>query len=44
LKLPKRQFIGAHPMVDRAVKDVTDDWFTNDVKTFIGQQLNNMIK
>lgn len=44
ITIPQRQFIGAHPMVDQAVNGVTDDWFANDLKPFIDQQLNNMIK
>lgn len=42
--IPKRQFIGEHPMVHRAVKEVTTEWFQNDVKAYIDQQLNNMLK
>lgn len=44
ITIPQRQFIGDHPMVDQAVNGVTDDWFANDLKPFIDQQLNNMIK
>ena len=42
--MPKRQFIGDHPVVHQCVKDVTDEWFQNDVKNFIDNQLNNMIR
>ncbi len=35
IDIPQRQFIGDHPVVDRCVKKVADDWFINDVKQFI---------
>jgi hypothetical protein len=44
ITIPQRQFIGAHPTVDQIVKNVTDGWFINDLKPFIDQRLNNMIK
>ena len=42
--IPQRQFIGDHPMVHQKVKTVTDDWFNNDVKQYLDEQLNNIIR
>jgi len=44
IKIEKRQFIGDHPQVHKAVKKTADDWFSNDFKPFIDKQLNNMVK
>jgi phage gpG-like protein len=41
--IPKRQFIGDHPMVRQSIRNVSDDWFNNDVKKFINNQLNNIV-
>jgi phage gpG-like protein len=42
--IPKRQFIGDHPMVHQSIRNVSDDWFNNDVKKFIDDQLNNIVR
>ncbi|MFV0397348.1 MAG: phage virion morphogenesis protein [Bacteroidales bacterium] len=42
--IPKRQFIGDHPIVDRSVREVTNEWVNKDLKAFIDTQLTNMIK
>ena len=42
--IPKRQFIGDHPMVYQSIRNVSDDWFNNDVKIFIDDQFNNIVK
>lgn len=42
--IEKRQFIGEHPQVHTAIKETTDDWFANDVQSFIDKQLNKIIK
>jgi phage gpG-like protein len=42
--IPKRQFIGDHPVVHQSIKDVTGEWFNTDVKKFIDNQLNNIIR
>jgi phage gpG-like protein len=44
ITIPKRQFIGNHPMVDQSVRDVSNDWFNNDVKKYIHDQLNNIVR
>jgi phage gpG-like protein len=42
--IPKRQFIGDHPVVHQSIRNVSDDWFNNDVKKFIDDQLNNIVR
>lgn len=42
--IPKRQFIGDHPMVHQSIRNISDDWFNNDVKKFIDDQLNNIVR
>ena len=42
--IPQRQFIGDHPQVHQAVKQTADDWFNNDVKKFLDEQLNNIVQ
>ena len=42
--IPKRQFIGTHPVVESCINDVVNEWFNNDVKQFIDDQLNNIVK
>lgn len=42
--LPKRQIIGDHPQVKKSVKQASDSWFQNDFKSYIDNQLNNIIK
>lgn len=42
--IPKRQFIGDHPMVHQSIRNVSHNWFNNDVKIFIDDQLNNIVK
>ena len=44
IHIPKRQFIGEHAQVHQSIKTVSDEWFNNDFKDFITQQLNNLIK
>lgn len=44
IKIEKRQFIGEHPLVHQAVKKTTDNWFNTDVKEFVSNNLNNMVK
>lgn len=44
ITIPKRQFIGDHPAVCQSVRDMSGDWFNNDVKKFIDNQLNNIVK
>lgn len=38
IHIPKRQFIGSHPVIDQSVKRIADKWFHNQVKVFIGNQ------
>lgn len=42
--IPKRQFIGEHPVVHQNIKNIADDWFNNDVQNFVNNQLKNMVK
>lgn len=42
--LEKRQFIGDHPQVHNAIKNMADDWVANSLKPLIDQQLNDMIR
>lgn len=42
--IEKRQFIGDHPQVHTAIKNMADDWVANDLKPFINKQLNDMIR
>ena len=42
--IPQRQFIGEHPQVHQNIRQVADEWFTNNVKPFIDNQLNNIVK
>jgi phage gpG-like protein len=42
--IPKRKFIGDHPMVNQSIRNVSNDWFCNDVKKFINDQLNNIVR
>ena len=44
ITIPQRQFIGDHPVVHQSIKNVADEWFNNDVKKFIDNQLNNIVK
>jgi len=44
IEIPQRQFIGDHPQVQKTVKQTTDEWFNNDVKEYLDEQLNNIIK
>jgi len=44
IHIPQRQFIGDHPEVQKSVKTVTGEWFNNDVKQYMDNELNNMIK
>lgn len=44
ITIPKRQFIGEHPVVHQCIRKVADDWFNNDVRNFMNNKLNNMIK
>lgn len=41
--IPKRQFIGDHPQVRKYINIVADEWFNNDVKSFIDKRLNNIV-
>lgn len=38
ITIPKRQFIGDHPIVDQNIRNVADEWFNTDVKKFIHNQ------
>lgn len=38
IHIPKRQFIGTHPVVDQKVREIADHWFHNQVKVFIGNK------
>lgn len=40
ITITQRQFIGDHPQVHKSIREVTDDWFQNDLKPFIDKQLN----
>ena len=42
--IPKRQFIGTHPVVESCINGVFNEWFNNDVKQFVDDQLNNIVK
>ncbi|HBX45545.1 phage morphogenesis protein [Limibacterium fermenti] len=42
--IPKRQFIGDHPVVRQRIQKVTEEWFQNDVRAFTYDQLNKLIK
>ena len=42
--IPKRQFIGDHPMVHQSIRNVSDEWFNSDVKKIIDNQLNNIVR
>ena len=42
--IPERKFIGWHPQVKQSIDEVTTEWFNNDVKNFIDNQLNNIIR
>lgn len=42
IKIEKRQFIGNHPQVEKIVKDITTEWFNNDVKAYIDEQLKGL--
>jgi phage gpG-like protein len=44
ITIPQRQFIGDHPAVHQCIEDVTGEWFNDDVKKFIDDQLNNIIR
>lgn len=44
ITIPQRQFIGDHPMVHQAIKQTTDDWYSDDVKRYLDEQLNNMVQ
>lgn len=44
ITIEKRQFIGEHPVVHQCVQEATDNWFQNDLKPFIDQNLNNIIR
>jgi hypothetical protein len=44
IKIPKRQFIGEHPQVHTCIREVTTDWFNNDVKEYVDNQLKNIVK
>lgn len=44
ITIPKRQFIGEHPVVHQCIREVTDDWFNNDVRNFMNNKLNSMVK
>ena len=43
IKIPKRQFIGDHPVVKNRVDQVTREWVQNDLKNSLTNQLKNMI-
>jgi phage gpG-like protein len=44
INIPQRQFIGDHPMVHQSIRDVSDGWFNSDVRNFIDNQLNNIVR
>lgn len=44
IHIPQRQFIGEHPVVHQSIKSVADEWFNNDVRNFMNNKLNNMVK
>ena len=44
ITIPKRQFIGEHPIVEQNVKEITNDWFYTDVKKFIHDQFKDIVK
>jgi phage gpG-like protein len=43
VKIPQRQFIGDHQMVDDAVINVADDWFNNDIQDYLNEQIKDML-
>ena len=42
--IPKRQFIGDHTLANKAIEEVTTEWFNDDVKKHIDIGFNNLIK
>jgi len=44
ITIPQRQFIGDHSVVKQSVKNVTDEWFNSDVKQYLDNELNNIVK
>lgn len=44
IKIPRRQFIGEHPRVHQSIRTVADEWFANDFKNFITNQIKNIVK
>ena len=44
ITIPKRQFVGDHPQVQSSIKQVADNWFNNEVKSFVDYQLNNILR
>lgn len=43
IKIPKRQFIGDHPVVKNRVDQVTKEWVQNDLKNSLTQHLKSMM-
>ena len=43
IKIPKRQFIGDHPVVKNCVDQVTRDWVQNDLNKMLTSKLKNMM-
>lgn len=41
VEIPRRQFIGNHPEVERMIGKVAADWLNKDVKAFIDESLKN---
>lgn len=44
IRIPKRQFIGYHPEVDKGVRDATNSWFNDALTKDIDGQLRDMVK
>ena len=43
IKIPKRQFIGDHPVVKSRVDQVTREWVQNDLRNSLTNRLKNMM-
>lgn len=44
IHIPRRQFIGEHPVIHQSIREVTDEWFNDDIQNFVNNRLNNLVK